>query len=135
MTTSSKRAYASHRQVCCTQSSYPCSRPLPTHVFTGDTQTHFGLNICGVPGSWCTQVCLSPLDVWQEWGLFLSVSLPLLPSCWGFYFALGCGVSSFGQIQHSPDDGCSAASCKFGEVHLLLHLIVVPLRTGTKQRC
>ena len=34
-------------------------------------------------------------------------------SVWGFSFALGCGVSFFGGIQHSPVDGCSAASCNF----------------------
>ena len=39
--------------------------------------------------------------------------LPLLLSCWSFSFALGCGVSVFGEIQHSPVDGCSAVSCNF----------------------
>ena len=34
--------------------------------------------------------------------------------CWGFSFALGYGVSFFGGIQHSPVNGCSAASCNFG---------------------
>ena len=38
---------------------------------------------------------------------------PLL-SYWGFFFALGHGVSFFGGIQHSPVDGYSAASCNFG---------------------
>ena len=52
--------------------------------------------------------------LWQVWGLILNVILPLLPSCWGFSFALGHGVSFFGGIQHSPVDGCSAASCNFG---------------------
>jgi len=44
------------------------------------------------------------------------VILPLLLSCWGFSFAFGSGVSFsfFGVIQHSPVDGCSAASCNFG---------------------
>ena len=37
-----------------------------------------------------------------------------LPSCSGFFFALGCGVSLFGGIQHFPVDGCSVASCNFG---------------------
>ena len=32
----------------------------------------------------------------------------------GFFFALGLGVSFSGGIQHSPVDGCSAASCNFG---------------------
>ena len=46
--------------------------------------------------------------------MILNAILPLLPSCWGFSFALGCGVSFFGGLQHSPIDGCSAASCNFG---------------------
>ena len=32
----------------------------------------------------------------------------------GFSFALGGGVSFFGGVQHSPVNGCSAASCNFG---------------------
>ena len=52
--------------------------------------------------------------LWQVWGLILNAILPLLPSCWGFSFALGCGVSFYGRIHHSPVDGCSAVSCNFG---------------------
>ena len=39
-----------------TKSPCPCSRPLPTGVSTGDTQTQFCLSLCAVPGSWCAQV-------------------------------------------------------------------------------
>ena len=125
-----------HIQVCCTQSPSPCGRPLLTCTSTGDTQTLNGRSDSVSVGSPIAHKVLFELSVSGRYGvLILNMILPLLPSCWGFYFALGCGVSSFGQIQHSPDDGCSAASCKFGEVHLLLHLIVVPLRTGRKQRC
>ena len=46
--------------------------------------------------------------------MVLNVTLLLLPSCWGFSFALGCGVSFFREIQHSAVDGCSAAICNFG---------------------
>ena len=53
--------------------------------------------------------------LWQEWGLILNAKFGLLPSCWGFSFAFGCGLSLFfGGIQHSPVDGCSAASGNFG---------------------
>ena len=31
--------------------------------------------------------------LWREWGLILNAKSPLLPSCWGFSFALGHGVS------------------------------------------
>ena len=47
------------------------------------------------------KACLSPLSVWQVWCLILNVISPLLLSCWGFSFALGCGVSFCGGIQHS----------------------------------
>ena len=52
--------------------------------------------------------------LWQVWHLILNVISPLLPSCWGFSFALGCAVSLFSGIQHSPVGGCSAASCNYG---------------------
>ena len=44
-----------HTQVSCTQSPYPCGRPLLICIFTGDTQTQFWLSLYGVSGSWCTQ--------------------------------------------------------------------------------
>ena len=43
-----------HTQVYCPQSPCPCSSPLLTRIFTGDTQTQFCLSLCGVSGSWCT---------------------------------------------------------------------------------
>ena len=52
--------------------------------------------------------------LWRVWGLILNMILPLLPSCWGFSFTLGCGVSFFAGIQYSPFNGCSAAGCNFG---------------------
>ena len=30
---------------------------------------------------------------WREWSLILKVNSPILPSCWGFSFALGHGLS------------------------------------------
>ena len=53
-------------------------------------------------------------SLWWVWGLILNVTLPLLSSYWGLFFALGYRVSFFGGIQHSPIDGCLAASCNFG---------------------
>ena len=49
-------------------------------------------------------------NLWRLWGLILNAISPLLPSYWGFSFALGCGVSFYG----GDVDGCSAASCNFG---------------------
>ena len=44
MVTSSKRAYAI-THICCTQSPYPCGRPLLTHTLAGDTQIQFWLSL------------------------------------------------------------------------------------------
>ncbi|KAB0377843.1 hypothetical protein FD755_009421 [Muntiacus reevesi] len=52
--------------------------------------------------------------LWWERGLILNVISSLLPSCRGFSFALGHGLSFFGGIQHFPVDGCSRVSCSFG---------------------
>ena len=107
-----------HTQVCCTQSPCPCGRPPLTHTSARDTQTQFWLSLCGVSGSWCAQGLFEPSEcLWWIWGLILNVILPLLPSCWGFSFAIGRGVSFFfffGGIQHSPVNGCSATTCNFG---------------------
>ena len=98
-----------HTQACCTQSPWPCGRPLLTRTSTGETQTQFWLSLCGVSGSWCTQGIFEPSEsLWQVWGLILNVISSLLPfceasplpspllqrlpSCWGFSFALGRGV-------------------------------------------
>ena len=45
-------------------------------------------------GSWCAQGLFGPSEhLWWVWSLILNVISPLLPSCWGFCFALGSGVS------------------------------------------
>ena len=105
-----------HTQDGCSQSPCPCGRPLLTCTFAGDTQTlkgRSGSDSVESPGA--HKVLFEPpKHLWWVWVLILNVILPLLPSCWGFSFALGCRVSFFGGIQHSPIDGCSAASCNFG---------------------
>ena len=104
-----------HTHVYCTQIPCPCSSPLQTCTSTGDTQTQFWLSLCGVSGSWCVQGLFEPSEhLWRVQCLILNVISPLLPSCWGFSFALGHGVSFSGGIQHTPCDGCSVASCNFG---------------------
>ena len=103
-----------HTQVCCTQSSCPCGKPLLTHTSSGDTQTQFWISLHGVSGSWCIQDLFeSSKCLWFLWDLILNLISPLLLSCWGFSFALGHVVSNFGGIQNSVDS-CSAASCNFG---------------------
>ena len=120
MANSSKTAYATGcvTQVYCTQSPCPCSRPLLTHASTGDSQTLKGRSGSVSVGSLSpgAQKVLFELTehLWKVLSLILNMISPLLQSCLGFSFALGCGVSFFGEIQHSPVNGCSAASCNFG---------------------
>ena len=83
-----------HTQVCRTLSLCPCSRPLLIHTFSGDIQTQFWLSFCGVSGSWCAQGLFEPSEhLCRVRSLILNAILPLLPSCWGFSFVLGHGVS------------------------------------------
>ena len=76
-----------HTQVCCTQSPCPCGSPLLTHTSSGDS-------LCGVSGSWCTDLFEPSEHLWWVWGLILNAILPHLASCWGFSFAPGCRVFS-----------------------------------------
>ena len=85
-------------------------RPIPPQEMPKHSSVSVSVGSLG-PG--VHKICLSPL-LWQVRGLFLNVIWPLIPSSWGFSFALGCGVSLFGGIQHPPVDGCSAVSCSFG---------------------
>ena len=117
MAASFKRTYATHHtsQVCCSQSPCPHGRSQLTRVSAGDTQTlkgRFASVSYGVLVQ--TRFCLNPLSVWWVWDLILNMISPLLPSCWGFSFALGAGASFFDGIQCFPVDGCSVVSCDFG---------------------
>ena len=85
-----------HTQFCCTQSPCLCSRPLLTQCTSaGGTQTLKGKSdsvSVGSPG--VHKVLFEPSEcLWQVWGLILNVISPLLPSCWGFSFALGHEIS------------------------------------------
>ena len=103
-----------HTQVCCTQS--PCGRPLLSRTSAGDTPTLKGRSGSVSEGSPDEHKVLFELSeyLWSVWGWILNEILPLLPSCWGFSFAPGRGVSFFDWIQHSAVNGCSAVSCTFG---------------------
>ena len=92
MATSSKRGYAIPRSTAprapAPTAGHCCPSPLQ------ETLKQFCLSLCGVSGSWCAQGMFEPSEhLWQVWGLILNVISPLLPSCWGFSFALGHGVS------------------------------------------
>ena len=91
MVTSSKSAYAIPNSA--TPRVPVPEGPLLSCTSTGDSQTQFCLSLCGVPGSWCTQDLFEPSKcLWQECRLILNENSPLLPSCWGFFFALEHGV-------------------------------------------
>ena len=76
-----------YTQVCCTQSPWPCGRPLLTHTSRGDTQTLKGRSdsvSVGYPGEHKVWVLfVLPECLWWVWGLILNMILPLLPFCWG----------------------------------------------------
>ena len=112
--TSSKRAYAIPR------SAAPrAPAPVAGHcwpVCLQDIQTLKGRSGSGSVGSpGVHKVLFEPSEcLWRIWVLILNVISPLLPSFWGFSFALRHGVSFFGRIKHPPVDSSSAVSCNFG---------------------
>ena len=65
--------------------------PLSLWQSTADPNVHKKCSNTVLPqslGPGVHKVCLSPLNDWQECGLILNVNSPLLPSYWGFSFAL-----------------------------------------------
>ena len=82
-----------HTQVCCTQSPCLCGRPQLTHTTTGETQTFkCRTGSVSMGSSGVHKVLFEPSEcLCQVWDLILNSISPLLPSCWGFSFALGCG--------------------------------------------
>ena len=86
-----------HTQVCCPQNPWPCGRPLLTHTSSGDTQTLRGRSgSVSVESPGVHDVLFEPSEhLWWVWGLILKEISALLPSCWGFSFALGHGVYFF----------------------------------------
>ena len=112
MATSSKRAYAIPRSTA-PRAPAPQQSTADPYLLNRQPNTVLAQSL-GSLGPGVHKVCLNPLSVWQVRDLILNVISPLLPSCWGFSFALGCGVSLFGGIQRFPVDGCPAASCSSG---------------------
>ena len=120
MATSSKSVYVTccMAQVCCRQSPCPHDRPLLTCASVGDTKTlkgrSFSLSV-GPLGLGTHKVLFeASKHFWHAWGL------PLLPTCWGFSFALKVGYSFWWdptfscQIDRSEERVCSATSCTSG---------------------
>ena len=67
---------------------------------------------CFFPWFWCGQgfVCDLQASLAGMRYLILNVIVSLLPSCCGFFFALGHSVSFFGVFQYSPLEDCAGAS-------------------------
>ena len=128
MATTSKRSYATHClfQVCCSQSPCAYGRPLLTCASAGETQRQVWLNLSWVSGSWNVQGF-----VWALWAFLVDTGF--VSECnfapptvlLDFSFALGCEVSFFGRIQHSPVNGCSAVSCYFGVQYWFLRSLAM----------
>ena len=87
--TSSKRAYARPRSAA-PRASVPAAvhcRPVSPQEILKHSSVSVSVGSLG-PGMF------EPSEgLWQVWGLILNVISPPLPSCWGFSFDLGCGVS------------------------------------------
>ena len=91
MVTSSKGAYVIPRS---TVPRVPSLQQSTANPYLLRRHTQFCLSLCGVLGTWCAQGMFEPSEhLWQVWGLILNTILPLLPSCLGISFALGCGIS------------------------------------------
>ena len=93
MVTSSKRTYAIPKARAPVPATDHCQPISPQEMLK-----HSSVCLCRVPGSWCAQGLFEPSEhLWHNWGLILNTNLPLLPSCWGFSFALGYRVSPHSQ--------------------------------------
>ena len=101
-----------------------------------ETQTQVWSVSVGSLGPGVNKVLFEPYkNLWRVWDLILDVILPLLPPYWCFSFALGCAISFFSGIQHSPVDRCSAASCNFGVLageddHMSVYSAILPASTS-----
>ena len=106
MATSSKRTNSTQivSQVCWSQSPCPLAGhcwPVPLQETLKHSKVGLAQSLWGLRVLVHTRFCLSLPSVSGGYGvLILNMISPLLPSCWGFSFALGCGVSFFGGIQH-----------------------------------
>ena len=93
MVTSSKGEYAIPRSNA-PRAPCPCSRPLLTHTSQGILKQSSVSVSVGSLVLVCTRfVWVLWVSLALVWGLILKTISPLLPSCWGFSFALGHGVS------------------------------------------
>ena len=105
-------------QVCCSESTIPVTGqcwPAPQQETLKHSKAGLAQSLVGPLGPGVHKVLFEPSEhLWRAWGLILNVISALLLSCWDFSFALGCGVSFFGGIQHSPVNGYSMVSCNFG---------------------
>ena len=79
---------------------YPHPEPLSLRQTTADPYLHKKCSNTVLSqslwGPWVlvhTRFFEPSEHLWWECGLILNTNSPLLPSCWGFSFALGCGVS------------------------------------------
>jgi len=96
MTTSSKRVYAINL-VYARSTAPKAPAPAAVHCWLTspqETLKHSFVSVSvGSLGPGTHEVCLSPLRVSGGYGFILNMISPLLPPCWGFSFAVGCGVS------------------------------------------
>jgi len=100
------------------------TEPLPLQQATANTclcRRHSNtlrqvwLSFSGVPWSWSHNILFEPSEyLWRVWGLDSKHDFTPPTTLLGLLlYPWICGIF-FGGIQHSPVNGCSAASCNFG---------------------
>ena len=113
MATSSKRAYAIPRSTA-PRAPAPAAVhcwPMPPQ----ETLRHRSVSVSvGSPGSGVHKVCLSPLSILAGMEFDSKMISPLLPSCWGFSFALGWGRCLL-TVAPAPCSCCSSAYRLLGD--------------------
>ena len=67
---------------------------MPPRETLKNSKVGLAQSLVGSLGPGAHEVLFEPSEhLWQVWGLIPNAILPLLPSSWGFSFALGCGIS------------------------------------------
>ena len=103
-------------QVCCSQSPCPCNRsPLTCASTLKHSKGGLAQSLMGSLGHNAHKVLFEPSEhlAGMEFDSKHDFTIPP-QSCSGFSFALGCGLSFFGGIQHSAVDHSSTVIYNFG---------------------
>ena len=96
MATSSKRAYVISRSAA-PRAPAPWQATADLYLHRRHSDTVLSQSLGGLCVLVHTRLFWALWTPRREWGLILNANSPLLPSCWVFSFAFGCGVSPHGR--------------------------------------